>query len=125
MLFMVVLAFTLAACSGGKPESVVEAFYSAAEDGDVEEAREQISYANVSASQVAAVQGKVQMIVGEMQARINANKGLDEVEIVESKVSEDGNTATVRAKLIFNNGKELIEDHRLVKEDDGWKIVLR
>lgn len=125
VFFITIFSFALAACSGSKPESVVETFYSAAEDGDVEKATSLISFANVPAPQMVAAKGKVQMIVGEMQSRIQANEGLKDVEIVESKVSEDGKTSTLRAKLKFKNGKEQIENHRLVKEDGDWKIVLR
>lgn len=125
VFFMTVFAFALTACSGGKPESTVETFYEAAAQGDVDKAIAQISFSGVPAAQMTAAKGKMQMIVGEMQARIQANDGLDEVEILESKVGEDGKTATVRAKVIFKNGKDKTESHRLIKEDGDWKLQLK
>jgi len=123
--FMAVFALALTACSSGKPESTVETFYEAAAKGDVEKATEQISFSSVPAAQMMAAKGKVQMIVGEMQARIQANDGLDSVEILESKINEEGKLATVRSKVKFKNGKEQTENHRLIKEDDSWKILLK
>lgn len=125
VFFMTVFAFALAGCSGGKPETVVESFYSAAEDGKVEDATALISFSNVPPNQMVAAKGKIQMIVGEMQSRIQANEGLKDVEVLESTISEDGNSATLRTKLLFNNGKDQVENHRLVKEDGDWKILLK
>ena len=125
VFFMTVFAFALAACSGGKPESTVETFYEAAAKGDVEKATEQISFASVPAAQMLAAKGKVQMIMGEMQARIQANDGLDSVDILESKIDEEKKLATVRSKIKFKNGKDQTETHRLINEDGSWKILLK
>ena len=125
VFFTAIFAFTLAACSGGSPESTIESFYKAAADGDVEKAAEQISFASVPAAQMTAAKGKVQMIVGEMQSRIQANDGLDSVEIVESKIDDEKKTARVRSRIVFNNGKDQTENHRLINEDGDWKILLK
>jgi len=124
-LFLALMALVLTACSGGKPESTVEDFYRAAAKGDVDKATALISFASVPAAQMVQAKGKVQMIVGEMQSRIQANDGLDGVEILESRQDESGKSATVRAKVKFKNGKDQTETHRLVDEDGGWKILLK
>lgn len=123
MFFVLVLTFALAACSDRTPDSVVKDFYVAIEKGNVDEAAEQISFVNVPADQMGQANGKLQMIVGEMRGRIKNNKGLDDVEIVESNLSEDGKSSSIRVKLLFNNGKDTIETHRLVNGEDGWKIL--
>jgi len=125
IFWMAALSVLLVACSAGKPESTIEAFYRAAAKGDVEKATELISFGNVPAGQMVQAKGKVQMIVGEMQRRIQANDGLDTIEMVDVKVDEAGKTAAVRSKVKFKNGKEQVENHRLVKEDGDWKIQLR
>ncbi|WP_024890356.1 DUF4878 domain-containing protein [Luteimonas huabeiensis] len=124
-LFLACLALGLSACSSSKPEATVEAFYRAAAKGDVERATAQISFADVPANQMVQAKGKVQMIVGEMQSRVEANDGLDAIEVVESEIDEAGDTARVRTRLVFGNGKDTSETHRLVREDGDWKIVLR
>ena len=125
VLSMAVFAFALAACSGGKPESTVETFYESAAHGDLDTVTEQISFASVPAAQMMAAKGKVQMIAGEMQARIQANDGLDSVEILETKVDDEKKMAMVRAKIKFKNGKEQTESHRLINENGTWKILLK
>jgi major membrane immunogen (membrane-anchored lipoprotein) len=121
----VLIVSMLAACSGGKPEDTLDRFYRAAEKGDVDTAVKQMSFASVPAEKMVQAKGKIQMIVGEAQNLIKANGGYDSLEVIESKIAEDGKTATVRAKLKFKNGKDKSDSARLVKEDDGWKIVLR
>jgi len=111
----------LAACSA-KPESVVETFYKNVTEGKVDNAIEQISFAGVNANEMVQAKGKVQMIVGQLQAQINANDGLKKVEVLESSV--DGDSATARVKLIFNNGKDNTENYNLVREEGKWKIKL-
>ena len=125
LVSMALAALLLAACSGDKPESVVEQFYEAAAKGDVEDATDLISFANVPANQMVAAKGKVQMVVGEMNTRISANEGLDEVKIVETNLDESGKTAQVKATLVFNNGKEKTENVRLIKDDGDWKLLLK
>ncbi|AZG11496.1 DUF4878 domain-containing protein [Pigmentiphaga sp. H8] len=125
-IFMLALfALVLAACSGGKPESAIEAFYRAAAKGDVEKATEQISFAQVPAAQMVQAKGKVQMIVGEMQSRINANDGLDRIEMEQVTVDEAGKAAQVRARIKYKNGKDQTQVHKLVNEDGTWKILLK
>lgn len=125
--FLAIALFTLllAACSGGKPEATLERFYTAAAKGDVEKATNEISFDNTPAEQMMQAKGKVQMIVGEMQNRINANDGLDKIEVVSSTIAEDGKSAKVQVKLVYKNGKSSTESSNLLKGDDGWKIKLR
>lgn len=124
-LFLACLALGLSACSSAKPETTVEAFYRAAAKGDVERATEQVSFADVPANQMVQAKGKVQMIVGEMQSRVEANDGLEAVEVLETEIDEAEGTARVRTRVVFGNGKDTNETHRLVREDGDWKIVLR
>ena len=80
---------------------------------------------NVPAAQMMQAKGKVQMIVCEMQNRINANGGLDDVEILESKVAESKKTAVVRVKIKYKNGKDQTQSHNMIDEDGDWKLLLK
>jgi PBP1b-binding outer membrane lipoprotein LpoB len=124
-LGIAMLAMLLASCSGGKPESTLEAFYQAAAKGDVEKATELVSFENTPATQMVRAKGKVQIIIGEMQQRIDANDGLDRIETVSSKIDPDGKHAVVEVKLVFKNGKDVAETSKLVKGEHGWKISLK
>ncbi|WP_337245934.1 DUF4878 domain-containing protein [Luteimonas sp. gir] len=123
--FLVLATLALAACSSAKPEATVQAFYEAAAKGDVEKATAQVSFADVPANGMVQAKGKVQMIVGEMQSRIDANDGLDKVEVIESSIDDEGETARVQVRVVFDNGKDLTETHHMVRDDGKWKIRLR
>lgn len=122
---LLILAVLLTACSGGEPENTVEAFFKASADGDTEKAIDQISFASVGADEMVAAKGKVQMIVGDLQQRINANDGLDSVETLNSDISENGEQATIQSRITFGNGKTTDETTRLIKDGDDWKISLQ
>ncbi|TBU90661.1 DUF4878 domain-containing protein [Stutzerimonas kirkiae] len=124
-LIFSLLAVLLAACSGSGPEATTESFYKAAAKGDVDKAIGLISFADVGANEMVQAKGKVQMIVGQLQARIQANDGLDSVEVLSSTVSEDGNQATLHNRLNYKNGKSQDDRVRLVKEKGDWKIALK
>lgn len=118
-------AAMLVACSGGKPEETVDAFYHTTADGNVDDAVKLISFSGVGANEMVQAKGKVQMVVGELHNRIEANDGLDTVETVKSETSEDGQKAMVSSKIIFGNGKSMNENAKLIKDDGNWKIVLQ
>jgi hypothetical protein len=60
--FLCCAVFALAACSS-KPESAAEAFYLAAEKGNVEKASAQVSFADLDAGEMERVREKVQVVV--------------------------------------------------------------
>ncbi|MGV8399276.1 DUF4878 domain-containing protein [Pseudomonas aeruginosa] len=124
-LLFVMAALLLGACSGGKPESTIDAFYRAAAKGDVEAATKLMSFANVPAAKMVQAKGKVQMIVGEMQTRIQANDGLDTMTVVQTQTDEKDENAVVLVELRFKNGKTQKQNHRLIKEDGSWKLLLQ
>ena len=125
MMLALLFVLGLSACSGGKPEDTLEKFYRAAEKGDVETATKQIYLSNVKDAQLTQAKGKVQMIVGEVQGKLKANGGFDSIEAIESKIDPEGKSANLRVKLKFKNGTDKQDNARLMKDSDGWKIVIR
>jgi hypothetical protein len=123
-IIMMAFGLALIACSGEKPESVLQTFYQAVATGDAETAARQISYSRIPAGFRAQADGKVRMLLGEMHSRIQANDGLDKIEMVAVNMAAGGKTAKIRTRLKFKNGKEHLQNHRLVREGGDWKIVL-
>jgi len=119
---LLLLAIVLLAACSSKPESVVETFYKSAAAGNIEKATEQISFAGVDANEMVQAKGKIHMIIGEIKNQIDANDGLNKVEVIESNI--DGDSAKAQVKLIFNNGKDNTDSYDLVHEDGKWKIKL-
>lgn len=51
-------------------------------------------------------------------------QGLKDVQIVEEKISDDGMTATVKYKLLFNNGSDTEDKVNLKKVNGDWFMVI-
>jgi len=51
-------------------------------------------------------------------------QGLKDIQIVEEKISDDGMTATVKYKLLFNNGSDSGDKVNLKKVNGDWFIVI-
>lgn len=125
-LFLAVSATALfSACSAGKPEDAPSAFYKASAAGEVEKAMEYVSFANFKAEEMVAAKGKVQMVIGQVQQMVASNDGLDKVEVIDSVMGDDGNSARVTSKLFYKNGASRADTVNLVKEDGKWKIKLK
>jgi len=122
--FLLLASMFLVACSSSKPESTVEAFYRAAAKRDVDKVMEQFAVAGKSGDELLMAKGKVQMMVGQMAAQIEENGGIKRIEVLESSIDEDGDSARVQVKLIFNDGSERADSNRLRREGGKWKIIM-
>lgn len=66
---------------------------------------------------------KLMAFMPTAKGEIDKNGGLKDVKILEEKVSEDGNSATVKAQMVYNNGKEGKSDRtKLIKVNGDWRI---
>lgn len=86
---------------------------------------EYVSFANFKAEEMVSAKGKVQMVVGRIQKTAASNEGLDKVELIESVLGEDGNSAKVKSRLVYKNGKDTTDTVNLVKDEGKWKITLK
>jgi hypothetical protein len=64
--------------------------------------------------------GMMPMALKEKESK----QGLKDVEILEEKIAEHGKNATVRYKMIFNNGESDEESTKMVKVDGDWYFVI-
>jgi len=119
------LASLLAACSlASSPEKTVETFYRAVAEKEMDKAIEQLALGEVSAGEMVLAKGLLQMAIGVLAVEIESNGGLKRIDVLESTVAEDGQSARVRVKLIFNNGKDDTQSDRLRLEEGKWKMTL-
>jgi len=120
---LVFISLLLAACSPSKPETTVETFYQAAARKDMDKAIEQIALNDVPANEMLMAKGMLQMMIGMIATGIEGNDGLKQIEILESTLDEDGHSASVRSKLIYNNGEDETTTNHLRREGSKWKIT--
>jgi len=121
---LLLVSLLLTACSSSKPEATVDALYQAAIKRDVDKATEYLALGNIPESELFQAKGKVQIIIGEIAQTIEQNDGLKRIEVLESEIDEEADTAHVEVKLIFKNDEEDTESFRLRREDGKWKIIL-
>jgi hypothetical protein len=122
---MISLALLLAACgSNNKPEDFTKQFYQTIAAGKIDQAVGMFSYQDVKESDMTTARGKVTMVVGHMQSKIEESGGLKSVEILSVETAGD-TQANIEVKLHFNNGSSETDRLRLIREQDGWKIQLK
>lgn len=59
-----------------------------------------------------------------MQMVYDANGGLTNYEILDEKISEDGQNATVTVKSTYGNGEVQEDTEELVQTENGWRITM-
>lgn len=70
--------------------------------------------------EAAKLAGMMPMALKEKESK----QGLKDIEIIEEKISEDGKTADVRYKAIYNNGDTEDQSTKLIKVDGDWYFVI-
>ncbi|MCO7636818.1 DUF4878 domain-containing protein [Pseudomonas sp. S 311-6] len=119
---MVMLTTLLSACmtySNNTPNGTVQLFYQAIADGNTALALEQVIHPGDSTER-----NKQRAAIEEMHTGIQANQGLENVRILQSRLTHQGTQANVQAELVFKNGKTSLEDMRLHEQNHVWKILL-
>ncbi|WP_298015891.1 DUF4878 domain-containing protein [uncultured Parasphingopyxis sp.] len=118
--FAPVLFAVAAACSGGGgggPGDVVEDFNMALAEGDVDAAIE-----HIQPSQRDAVRPKLEMVAPMAASQLEAQGGIDSIEVTNEEISEDGNTATVSYTVTFGNGETSEDQDTLTMVDGTWYV---
>lgn len=113
---MALLLFGLTGCGGNEPKDVVRDFIYAVDEGNTTEA---VGYFS-SSLKAKVPERKLRGGIVEMQSDLSEQGGVKEVEILEQTI--EGTTATVRARLITEQGEGETETTKLVKEDGEWKM---
>ncbi len=124
---VVAAGWVMASCGGGTgstPESVVDKAYSCIQDKDYAGYLELIDYKEKDGKTPEEIRKEaLPMMEAKAQTLIQKKGGIKSWEILETKISEDGNSAKVKAKLVYENGDEDDNNVKLVKKEDGtWML---
>ncbi len=68
--------------------------------------------------------GKMIGLLSMANAELIKKEGVKSLDIIEEKLSEDGNTAEVKWKITYGNGKTEDNDGKLVKVGNDWKMII-
>lgn len=122
----VACALFLTACGGGDtPEAVAQDFMKAIVAGDTDKVISAIDIPAEEAAQLEQMRPKLDMIFKEMKKEMDATGGgVKSIEVVSSKISDDGNTAQVVLKVELKNGESKdLPPLPLKKVDGKWKVT--
>lgn len=109
------LAILLAGCSVG-PRVVVQNFFQAVDNGNIDEA---MGYLSTSTIQSLGY-GKWQAALIEGSQQMAAQGGLRSINIVNETIN--GDIAQITFRITMGDGSEETNNVDLVKEDGNWKI---
>lgn len=116
-LFAVIAATLVLAACGDKPESVVQSFYRAVENGEITEARGYIS------KDLVGMLGdkKIKSTLESESTRVTKCGGFKDVIVA---LTGQGEVRTGTVNLSYKGDcKEKSEKVKLVKEDGNWKVT--
>jgi len=122
-MFLLLASLLSVACSS-KPAPPVESFYQAIGKGNTEQALAHISFADVTANDMLRAKHRAEIAIDAITRKINANDGLENIEVLESALDESGKAGSVRLLLTYANGKQ--ETTTLIStihEKGAWKLA--
>jgi hypothetical protein len=112
---------------GNSPAGIEKAMYTQLQKGNYEKAVE-ILFDNLdNGKEDVNTDEKAEAIkafAGKAKKSDEAKGGIKSFEIIEEKISEDGNSATVETKITYGNGTEDTNTSKYVKKDGKWKVSL-
>lgn len=122
-LSILAIALGMASCSGGSgdisknatPSEAAISMWKLVQDGDYAAAiRLSEEYQN-------ATDDDIEQMASIIEALYSKVGGLKDVEVLEETVSEDGQSAVVKLKLTYGNGKTDTQKEKLVMTENGWR----
>lgn len=120
-----IAVFMMSGCSGNSPKAVAEKSLSCMQDEDWE------GYVNLmyfKEKEGKKLEREKEQYAALLKAKggavLDEKGGIKSYEIISEEIAEDGNTATVTAKVVYGNGKDTENQKvKLVKDDNGdWKL---
>ncbi|MCF8234463.1 MAG: DUF4878 domain-containing protein [Bacteroidales bacterium] len=121
----VFVLFLAVSCGGGgnSPGKTAEKAMMTAADADAEgfvklvymEEGEEISDEDME---------QLQMMLDYGQKEIEKKEGLKKVEIISEEVTEDGNEAEVKMKMVYGDESEDEETVKMIKQNGKWKVKM-
>lgn len=107
-------------CGSSSPKDVALSFVEEVyKEGDVKDALKYVELPEGEADRN-FIEGKMQMAVAQVQKKAEKSGGIKNIEVANEEIKE--NTAKVKIKITYDNGKNDIENFTLNKVKNEWKI---
>lgn len=124
LISLAIIVLALAGCSKNTPTAVAEKSMQCIIDKDFEGYTSMIY---LEPKEGEDMENNRRMIASMLQSKYESTvkkKGaLKSFEAIGEEISEDGNNAIVKMKIVYDNGKEDEDNIKLIKDEKGeWKI---
>ena len=123
LLGLVLFSLTVltTSCSGpSTPGDTLKNFSYAMEKGDIDEV---ISMFGAGEDEMTEEEkAKLESLIKAGQEEIEKKGGIKSIEIIEEKISDDGETAKVKSKTTFGDGTEDEGSSSFILVDGDWKV---
>lgn len=124
-LFSALALFVFVGCSSSPktPGDTVLSYVDMISSGDYDKLMDQMYVdENATAEQVAEFKtGFKAMAQDKLSKKLEEKGGIKEAVIEKEEISEDGMTAEVSVKIVYNDGTEETDNWDLKKSGDDWK----
>ncbi len=122
--FVCMMAFVMAACSGGNtPKGVAEAYSQAVIKGDYKKAVDMIYFQGTPEDVQKKKDFYVDLIESKVKEGLPEDKTLTKFEVINEEIDEENGKATVTANATYADGSTKEEKTKLVKTEDGQWLV--
>lgn len=124
---MFIAALTMSGCSDNSPKGVAEKAVSCMQAKDWKGYVDLMYFEEKEGKDIAKEKEEFAALLKEKGDKtIDEKGGIKSYEIISEEIAEDGNTATVKAKIVYGNGEEDKDETIKLKKDGkgNWKISL-
>lgn len=122
-------ALNLAACATAptaaeSQDALIQRFYRLVADGDFDRCVPLVAARTLSKDDLAGFEHKLRRMLAGAKSKIDSKGGLQQVEIVEHVLSDDGQVTKLRVLVRYGDGSTRRERINVFQEDGVWKVEL-
>lgn len=124
--FLATILFVLSSCGAGAgPADAAKSMVKAMSNGDFEYVVNHMASSESAALTDAQKDEFKALFESEKIAKaIKKNGKLVSCDVISEEISEDGNTATVKLKMAYENVDEKTETYKMAKIDNKWYAIM-
>lgn len=119
---MAIVSLLIASCSNNSPGSALKHYMDAMNDKNFEEVADGIAFKEglTPEQQQQMREGWITLLQDKAEKSAEQQGAIKSFEIISEEISEDGTTAEVKYKQVFEDGTEKEGTQAMVKRDGKW-----
>lgn len=119
---MAIVSLLIASCSNNSPGSALKHYMDAMNDKNFEEVADGIAFKEglTPEQQQQVREGWITLLQDKAEKSAEQQGAIKSFEIISEEISEDGTTAEVKYKQVFEDGTEKEGTQAMVKRDGKW-----